>query len=551
MILQTKLAVMLMVALGIIYIFMASVIMVNTRSKYVYVYAGFFTCLGLWSLADGGMTMASDANDGVFFVKCIATMWISSFAFLTHSIFILSDIYINFSSIKRKLFIVLNYMIPIIILHINIQQTLLPSEIDHGALGWFPNATFFKPGAAFYVVITTVGFHIVVWSLIVLKNKTKINHMLSLKNIKILVVSFVIMLASLVAIGISTPNITIQAIVPKLGVIIAIIPVYTFFTMLMENNFSGIVSASFMFDVIDKFSEGLLLTNNRNYITYANNAFLEMTNHTDVIGKHIKEIIPICDGQNLDSEHSFEMKLDNQYIQLNYTLLKDDQNTIVGRFYLLQDITELKNTNIQLEQLNKSLEAKIQEATASLVSTNIDLKKEISKRIEMTKIIEEAARIDSLTALDNRMSFRKKVIALLEQCDDKNHAMLYMDLNKFKLVNDSYGHTIGDEVLKIFAKTLTEVFQNNEILGRIGGDEFVVFIPNITDWDIITSQCEQLFEKLKNPAIINGISIEITPSVGIAHYPTMAQDYNHLIKLSDSAMYYAKTKNLQKHTFIE
>jgi len=170
---------------------------------------------------------------------------------------------------------------------------------------------------------------------------------------------------------------------------------------------------------------------------------------------------------------------------------------------------------------------------------------EISKAIYSFKLMEEKlylARYDRLTGLYNRDYF---IEILDEKYDKKNNedfSFIIIDLDKFKEINDKYGHIIGDEVLKEFSYKLKDIFGENEILARYGGDEFVGIL-SITDVEIIENKMRKLKELLRKPMLIEDEEIAMKFSYGISSYSDENKDIKKLFKKADQNMYRDKNRN--------
>jgi diguanylate cyclase (GGDEF)-like protein len=127
--------------------------------------------------------------------------------------------------------------------------------------------------------------------------------------------------------------------------------------------------------------------------------------------------------------------------------------------------------------------------------------------------------------------------------------ILFIDLDRFKNVNDSLGHSVGDEILKEAAKRLTNSVRTGDTVSRLGGDEFVVLFPKVRDEGNLADLTIKLREKLQEPYVVDGMSLHMTPSIGIAVFPEDGEDPNTLIKNADAAMYLAKEKGRNNYQF--
>jgi diguanylate cyclase (GGDEF)-like protein len=198
-------------------------------------------------------------------------------------------------------------------------------------------------------------------------------------------------------------------------------------------------------------------------------------------------------------------------------------------FGMLMLITSL----ISSELINKSLKLRFQnmELTKTLLKTNIRL--------------ESLASHDTLTQLPNRASFYNKLAKIITAAEvsQNSFAVLFLDLNKFKNINDSLGHDIGDQLLVVAAERLTKAIGPNDIACRLGGDEFILLLPDITNPAAAGETAENVCKAFTKPISVNNNELLITVSIGISIYPKDGTDANTLIKKADNAMYKAKNQH--------
>lgn len=156
---------------------------------------------------------------------------------------------------------------------------------------------------------------------------------------------------------------------------------------------------------------------------------------------------------------------------------------------------------------------------------------------------------DILTQLPNRLS----LIEYLQQKCTKNDpfGFLFLDLDGFKEINDSYGHRFGDQLLISIAEILRSILPPESYLVRMGGDEFVIILDCQQDKSSITLFLDNFFQKLSHPVMINQTDVYVDGSIGIAMYPTDAKDYENLLQKADAAMYHAKKEGHLKYSFYE
>ena len=169
--------------------------------------------------------------------------------------------------------------------------------------------------------------------------------------------------------------------------------------------------------------------------------------------------------------------------------------------------------------------------------------RDVTERMRDQALLKELAKTDALTGLNNRMHFEQLCEARLT--DDaafaQRFAILFIDLNRFKLVNDAHGHRVGDAVLREVAQRLRTAVKPEDTLARLGGDEFGLMMPVRGHGDDAL-KASQLLSALVEPLIVLGMSFDLGASIGIARYPDDAQSFNELLAHADLAMFSAKSK---------
>jgi diguanylate cyclase (GGDEF)-like protein/PAS domain S-box-containing protein len=243
---------------------------------------------------------------------------------------------------------------------------------------------------------------------------------------------------------------------------------------------------------------------------------------------------------------------------------KDRTLTRSGRhdeaFY--QDLwTELVTTGFwrgEIWNLRKSGELYLEWLTVSAVRDNrgqtthyVGVFSDITLVKESQEKLDHLAHHDPLTALPNRLLFNDRLQHALQRAtrDNEQLALLFIDLDRFKNVNDTLGHHIGDELLKQVAKALQEKLREGDTLARLGGDEFIVLLENVDGQYSASLVAEKLVAMFEQPFMVAGHELFVTCSVGISLFPTDATDLNMLIRNADVAMYQAKARGRNGYSF--
>ena len=173
---------------------------------------------------------------------------------------------------------------------------------------------------------------------------------------------------------------------------------------------------------------------------------------------------------------------------------------------------------------------------------------DITERWEAETRIQYLANHDYLTGLPNRMLLveRAGLALTLARRYRRRMAILFIDLDRFKPINDEYGHNVGDHVLKIIAQRLLDIVRESDTVCRQGGDEFVILLPEFTDLDNLEMLAIKLLDEIREPIQVNSYTLSVSASIGIATYPDNGDSVDSIIQSADTAMYRAKA-DTEKH----
>ncbi len=193
----------------------------------------------------------------------------------------------------------------------------------------------------------------------------------------------------------------------------------------------------------------------------------------------------------------------------------------------------------------------------ALYDDNGQLRKMVGTHLDVTERKEAEERIrgfvqhDSLTGLPNRQllyEFAEHLLAGSERSGEQL-AVLFIDVDHFKPVNDTYGHQVGDEVLKEVARRLKQAVRPEDVVARLGGDEFIVLATRIDNTREVVAVIEKLIERVKEPYQVGKVGLELSPSIGVGLYPGDGNDIGTLIQRADTAMRHAKTRGRGGYQF--
>ncbi|MBT8764456.1 EAL domain-containing protein [Desulfohalobiaceae bacterium Ax17] len=282
--------------------------------------------------------------------------------------------------------------------------------------------------------------------------------------------------------------------------------------------------------VFESKSEGIVITDAEGTILHVNEAFCQITGYSrdEVIGKNPR----IMKSDRHDEEFYKQMwqdiltkgfwqgevwdrRKDGEIYPkwLSISAVKDDQGNLTHFVAIFSDLTAIKQTEEKLELL---------------------------------------AHYDFLTGLPNRLLFndRLRQTILRARRNQSRFGLIYLDLDGFKLINDSLGHIIGDQMLKVVGQRLKKIIRETDTIARLGGDEFGLIITDIEEPSILASIAQKIKETISEPFRIRGYELFITVSIGITIYPDDGRDEVTLMQNADSAMYQAKSEGKNNYNFF-
>ncbi|MDX3775701.1 diguanylate cyclase [Chromatiaceae bacterium AAb-1] len=210
-----------------------------------------------------------------------------------------------------------------------------------------------------------------------------------------------------------------------------------------------------------------------------------------------------------------------------------------------------KLTTEQQKQHQEELERKVFESTRELRQTNLFLRLQVEERKKAEQKLFFEANHDALTGLANRQMFLQQLrqqFALSKRQPQLKFALLFIDLDRFKLINDSLGHHVGDAFLVETSKRLQSIVREHDLVARLGGDEFVVLLNNLHDETDAEEIAERIIEKVRQPYYLHGQYVYSGASVGIATLQPLYSKAEALLRDADAAMYQAKS--LGRNRFV-
>jgi diguanylate cyclase (GGDEF)-like protein/PAS domain S-box-containing protein len=282
--------------------------------------------------------------------------------------------------------------------------------------------------------------------------------------------------------------------------------------------------------VMEASNEGVLITDLKGDIIEVNQAFCDLTGYSreDVIGQNPRIMKSDRHGPEFFRDLWVSLLEEGQWKGevwdrkkngeihpklLSISAIRNDQDEITHYAGIFSDITKMKLTEERLERL---------------------------------------AHYDPLTELPNRMLFRDRLkLALLKaQRTGMQLAVLFLDLDRFKYINDTMGHPVGDQLLLAVAKRLTSCVRKSDTVARLGGDEFTIILEDFADMRSLAFLARKITARLAEPFSLDKTRVFVTASMGVALYPHDGKDVDLLIQNADTAMYQAKEQGKNRCRFF-
>jgi diguanylate cyclase (GGDEF)-like protein/PAS domain S-box-containing protein len=259
------------------------------------------------------------------------------------------------------------------------------------------------------------------------------------------------------------------------------------------------------------------------------------------------------DGEDINVEYRIH-RSDGEirWIREQGTALRSPSGEIIQSIGVLQDVTAQINTEQSLREARDSLEVMVKRRTRKLADTVNQLEEEIREREKIAAELDFLANHDALTGLPSLRLCKDRLDHSLAEArrNRQMSAVMFLDLDGFKAINDAHGHEFGDLVLKTTADRIKDQVRETDTVARIGGDEFVVILSSLPDITIAERIASSLIQQIGLQIEINKVEVTISVSIGIALYPENGGTAEELIRAADKAMYRIKHQGKNDFGFV-
>ncbi|MCP5162295.1 MAG: EAL domain-containing protein [Hahellaceae bacterium] len=282
-------------------------------------------------------------------------------------------------------------------------------------------------------------------------------------------------------------------------------------------------------DLIDGSIQGIVIHRDAKPL-YVNHAFASMVGYTEEELMAMESLLCLLPAENTAQIERVKQLSHHDRAQSHFEV----------------DIITRDGTRLVLDNMSRAVNW---HDGGAIQSTLID----ITDRVAYEHQIEHMASHDSLSRLPNRMLFQDRLQHALIHCDRHSSmgAVLLLDLDKFKEVNDTLGHSVGDELIKSVAKRLTAQIKESDTVARLGGDEFAILLEDVHAAENVANTAQRILDALAKPFNFDGHEIFTSGSIGVAIYPNDSLQSDELIRFADLAMYSAKNENGNQYHFFQ
>ena len=319
----------------------------------------------------------------------------------------------------------------------------------------------------------------------------------------------------------------------------------------------------FIYDLIngnyDYVSPGFARIHGVSVDTYMNMVSSREDDMRDVFADdyaHLVEVYRSQSKQGVDVNVEYRIRRADgelRWIGEQSTALRNAGGMVSKSIGVVQDITQQKNTERNLREARDFLEATVNERTQELADTIIRLEEEIDEREKVSAELNFLANHDALTGLPSLRLCKDRLDRSLAEArrNRQKSAVMFLDLDGFKEINDSYGHELGDLVLKVTADRIKAEIRETDTVARIGGDEFVIILSRVPEIEIVERIATSLIRQISQSIRIAQYEVKVSASIGISLYPEHGSSSEELIRVADQAMYLVKNSGKNNFQFYQ
>lgn len=517
-------------------------------------------CLALWSVTQGLMLLESNVHAAVYYLNILTLFHFLFYAFALYFVASISSYFEKASTIvslkRRKLLIIVVVFLPAIIAIINgmVIHPWTISALIRIKTGWVLDGhlavRFFYEGRLFLFLLYGLVVYIVLLLLYPIKD-----NFFSSKHTT-LAVSICVGYIVIVDVVFShyiflLPDFLLPPLTPFfLTAVVGYI--YSRRNTISFNPWQRELLSELVFE---KMQDAVMLVNSQLRIKYVNQVFLRMFElKSEVLNLPMNILlgnqIPSseCQEEFTKTVEIIGAEAEVKYMLLSYVPKFDELDRYLGGMFVFKDISLIAEDYAGLKKQYDQLDSEITRKNMQLTQANENMYNHSVLKAVLGDQYIEASFIDTVTGMPNIVRFSESMNKLFRRAADPI-AFFYIDLVKFRSINDAWGYPFGDEVLRQMAKRIEEYVGDEKFLCRITGDDFVFVLQDVTTPQAAQKAGKEIVNKLEQKFAINGRDIELSVVIGAAFYPEDGKDVEALIRSSNIAMYMTKSSDDEQICF--
>ena len=469
----------------------------------------------LWATTYSQLYGAPTADLAMLWHKIGSIGGILFCALTAHFFLILSE---QADKLNRALFVIILYTMPaiMIIRSFAAPGTVIASGMIQSTIGWgwTYQSNIDSPWFWIYFIFQSCCFSLAIYSFIKWVKKNRQNVFTRGARNGLLLCAVMLFIGILTDLALPS----FLPLIPPVCVVMMFVWSFWLLKIVKRTGMFGIMNSATPELILQTVMSPILLLNENETILLCNQATLDLLKfeREQVVGRSLQDFIKIRHDKEIQLVDSLGDIID---VQASFSPIENEQEDCHGTVLCLQDITQMKKVEQELSWRN-------------------------DKYRELSEYLERVANYDDLTDMPNRWLFFKKLDqAIAEyQLSGVGFALVFIDLDGFKSVNDQFGHNIGDQLLVAVSKIFLSSVRKDDLIARIGGDEFVLFFSHYSHPEELDRFVQRLTEKFEQPIEIGEHFCRIRLSTGISCCPEDADTTDELVRVADQRMYQNKDK---------
>lgn len=343
------------------------------------------------------------------------------------------------------------------------------------------------------------------------------------------------------------------------SIVILSLSMYYLGKMLYNMNPFSQISTDWIAKILKDTNNAIVITDVDYNIEFANNKFYKLIDYNEDYTSFLNLITNLKNFEstiknNVNSYFRYFLFINNNHEEVMIKCLNFNGNFSQKdkKIFIIQNFKSILDIFSKNEKAKKRLKKNIQDEKIRLEKRNNELEKTLQNRESLEYQIKDIFCYDTLTGLYNRNYFMQNFEKTLLDEKNKNHSLFFLDLDSFKSINDSLGHSYGDDVIVEVSNRIRQHYKYKNVLtSRFGGDEFVLLFKDVPNENFVSMCADELIDLIKKPIYFDNAKIHLSASIGISIYPKDGKSTGELMKSADTAMYESKENGRSRYSFFD